>query len=140
MAEGTGLIKRFYEEVVSGGNLDLIEELATEDMVDHEEGIPGQPPGLEGVRFFVNAMREAIPDIRPKESEPMLADGDLEAARTVLTGTHQGELMGVAPTGNTVEFETIDIVRVVDGKCAEHWGVTDVMALMQQVGAVPAPA
>jgi predicted ester cyclase len=140
MAEGSGLIKRFYEEVVGGGNLDLIDELATEGMVDHEEGLPGQPSGLEGVRFFVNAMREAIPDIKPKESTPMLADGDLEAARTVLTGTHQGELMGVGATGNTVEFETIDIIRVKDGKCAEHWGVTDVMALMQQIGAVPATA
>jgi predicted ester cyclase len=140
MAEGSGLIRRFYEEVVGGGNLDLIDELATEGMVDHEEGLPGQPSGLEGVRFFVNAMREAIPDIKPKESTPMLADGDLEAARTVLTGTHQGELMGVGATGNTVEFETIDIIRVEDGKCAEHWGVTDVMALMQQIGAVPATA
>jgi predicted ester cyclase len=140
MAEGSGLIKRFYEEVVGGGNLDLIEELTAEGMVDHEEGLPGQPPGLDGVRFFVNAMREAIPDIKPKESEPMLADGDLEAARTVLTGTHQGELLGVSATGNTVEFESIDIIRVEDGKCAEHWGVTDVMALMQQIGAVPATA
>lgn len=124
--------------MVAGGNLDLIEELAVEGMVDHEEGLPGQPSGLEGVRFFVNAMREAIPDIQVKESEPALADGDLEAARTVLTGTHQGELMGVDATGNSVEFETIDIIRVEDGKCAEHWGVTDTMALMQQIGAVPA--
>ena len=140
MAEGSGLIKRFYDEVVADGNLDRIEEFVSPDVVNHEEGVPGQPPGVEGVRFFVSAMREGIPDIRPKESEPTLAEGDLEAARTVLTGTHDGELMGVAPTGKMVEFETIDIIRVEDGKVVEHWGVTDVMALMQQVGAVPASA
>jgi predicted ester cyclase len=49
----------------------------------------------------------------------------------------QGELMGMAATGKAVEFESIDIIRLEDGKVAEHWGVTDVMSLMQQLGAVP---
>jgi steroid delta-isomerase-like uncharacterized protein len=138
MADGTGLIQRFYDEVLGGGDLALIDELATGDMVDHEEGLPGQPAGLEGVRFFVNAMREAFPDIKAKSTEPALADGDLEAVRTVLTGTHKGEFMGVAATDKTVEFESVDIVRLEDGKVAEHWGVTDVMSLMQQLGAVAA--
>jgi steroid delta-isomerase-like uncharacterized protein len=138
MADGTGLIKRFWDEVIAGGDLSLIDELTTDDMVDHEEGLPGQPPGREGVKFFVNAMREAFPDIKPKSVEPTLADGDLEAARTIVTGTHKGALMGVAATDKTVEFESVDIIRVEDGKVVEHWGVTDVMSLMQQLGAVPA--
>jgi steroid delta-isomerase-like uncharacterized protein len=136
MADG-GLIKRFYEEVLAGGNLDLIDELTTEDVVDHEEGLPGQPSGREGVKFFVNAIRQGFPDIAPKTVTPALADGDLEAARAVLGGTHQGEFMGIPATGSTVEFETIDIIRLEDGKVAEHWGVTDVLSLMQQIGAVP---
>ena len=119
------------------GDVGLIDELTTEDIVDHEEGLPGQPSGREGVRFFVSAMREAFPDLMLKTIEPTMADGNLEAARTILTGTHQGELMGVAPTGKTVEFESIDIIRVEDGRVAEHWGVTDVMSLMQQLGALP---
>jgi predicted SnoaL-like aldol condensation-catalyzing enzyme len=81
MASGTGLIKRFYEEVLAGGNLDLIDELTSDDLVDHEEGLPGQPAGKEGVRFFVTALREAFPDISPKTVEPTMTDGDLEAAR-----------------------------------------------------------
>jgi predicted ester cyclase len=137
MAEGTGLIKRFYEDVIGGGQLHLIDELATDDIADHEEGLPGQPSGREGVKFFVGAMREAFPDIRPKSVEPMMADGNLEAARVILTGTHEGELMGVGATGKTVEFESIDIIRVEDGKVAEHWGLTDTMGLMQQLGAIP---
>jgi predicted ester cyclase len=137
MGEGTGLIGRFYEDVIGKGQLDLVDALTTGDIIDHEEGLPGQPPGREGVKFFVNAFREAFPDIRPKAIGPTLADGDLEAAHVVLTGTHKGELMGVAATGKTVEFGSIDIIRVEDGKVAEHWGVTDAMTLMQQVGALP---
>ena len=66
-----------------------------------------------------------------------MADGNLEAGRAVLTGTHKGELLGVAATNRTVEFESVDIIRVEDGKVDEHWGLTDVMSLMQQIGAVP---
>ena len=137
MAEGTGIIKRFYEEVIGNGDLALIDELTADDFVDHEEGLPGQPSGKEGVKFFVNAMREAFPDIQVKTLDPTLVDGNLEAASVVLTGTHKGELMGVAATDKAVEIESIDIVRMEDGKVAEHWGVTDVMGLMQQLGAIP---
>ena len=132
-----GLIKRFYEEVIIGGNLSLVDELTAEDLVDHEEGLPGQPSGREGVKFFVNAMRQAFPDLRLKTIDPTMADGDLEAARTILSGTHNGEFMGIPASGSTVEFESIDIIRLSDGKVAEHWGVTDVLTRMQQIGAVP---
>jgi steroid delta-isomerase-like uncharacterized protein len=137
MSDGTGLIKRFYTEVIEGGNLALIDELSTNDFVDHEEGLPGQPPGKEGVRFFVNAIRSAFPDIRAKTIEPYLTDGDMEACHVILTGTHGGEMAGVPATGKTVEFGGTDIIRIVDGKVAEHWGTTDNMRLMQQIGAIP---
>ena len=137
MAEGTGLIKRFYKEIIEGGNLALIDELATDDYVDHEEALPGQPPGKDGVRYFVKAVREAFPDIRVKSIEPWLSDGDMEACHVVLTGTHRGEMAGIPATGRTVEFGATDIIRVADGKVAEHWGTTDNMGLMQQIGAVP---
>lgn len=137
MADGTGLIKRFYEDVIVKGDLTLIDELTTDDMADHEQGLPGQPPGREGVKFFVSAMREAFPDLGVESVHPMMTDGNLEAARVILTATHKGELMGVAATGMTVEIESIDIIRVEDGKVAEHWGVTDTMSLMQQLGAIP---
>ena len=139
MSDGSGLIRRFYEDVIGKGDLGLIDQLTTEGIVDHEEGLPGQPAGREGVKFFVTAMRDAFPDISLKSIEPMLTDGDLEAAQSVLTGTHEGELMGVAATGKTVEINSIDIIRVEDGKVAEHWGITDTMGLMQQLGAIPGP-
>jgi steroid delta-isomerase-like uncharacterized protein len=137
MSDGAGLIKRFYTEVIEGGNLALIDELSTNDFVDHEEGFPGQPPGKEGVRFFVNAIRSAFPDIKAKTIEPSLAEGDMEACHVILTGTHGGEMAGIPATGKTVEFSSTYIIRVVDGKVAEHWGTTDNLRLMQQIGAIP---
>jgi predicted ester cyclase len=136
MADGTGLIKRFYTEVIEDGNLSLIDELVSDDFVDHDP-LPGQSPAKDGVGFFVNTMRAAFPDLRAKTTEPALVDGNLEAQYVVLTGTHQGELMGVAPTGRSVEFSGVDIIRIEDGKVVEHWGATDTMTLMQQLGAIP---
>lgn len=137
MSDGNGLIQRFYKEIIEGGNLSLIDELATDDYIDHEEALPGQPPGKDGVRYFVNAIRTAFPDIKVKTMEASLADGNMEACHVILTGTHRGEMAGMAATGKSVEFGTTDIIRVEDGKVAEHWGTTDNLSLMQQLGAIP---
>jgi steroid delta-isomerase-like uncharacterized protein len=139
MAEGVELIQRFYDEMLSDGNLDNLDELVTDDVVDHQQGLPGQPEGKEGVSFFVNTMRGAFSDIKATVGQS-LESGDLAAAQVTITGKHTGEFMGVPASDKSFEVEGIDIIRIEDGKCAEHWGVTDNMALMQQIGAVPATA
>ncbi len=137
MAEGTGLLRRFYEEVLAGGNLALIDEFVLDDIQDHEDPMPGQPPGMEGVKFYTNAIRTAFPDLAVR-LDPAFADGDLEASHVVLTGTHKGEFLGIPASGKRVEFSSVDIIRIEDGKVAEHWGSSDTMSLMQQIGAVAA--
>lgn len=136
MADNEQIFTRFWDEVVTGGNLDAIDELVADDIIEHEEGFPGQPPGKEGVKFFVNTLREAFPDIKAKAGNT-LADGNLAAGEATLTGTHKGEFMGVPASGKSFEVDSVDIIRVEDGKVAEHWGVTDNMSLMQQIGAIP---
>lgn len=136
MADGTGLIQRFFRDVIEGGRLDIIDGMVAEDFLDHES-MPGQPPGMEGARFFANTVRTAFPDIRVTALEPALSDGNLEAAYVILAGTHRGELMGVGPTGRSVEFGSTHIIRIRDGKVAEHWGTTDLLGILQQVGAAP---
>jgi len=138
MADKKDTMSRFYEEILGGGNLDLVDELTTDDFIDHEEGPPGTPAGREGVKAFVSMFREAFPDLKVEVDE-MLEDGDLAAARATFSGTHDGEFMGVPASGKKVSIETIDIVRFDGDRVAEHWGVTDVMALMQQIGAIPEP-
>jgi steroid delta-isomerase-like uncharacterized protein len=139
MAEGVELIQRFYDEMLGAGDLSKIDELVTDDVVDHEEGIPGQPEGKEGVAFFVNTLRAAFSDIKATVGQTV-ESGDMACAYVTLTGKHTGEWMGVPASDQSFEIDAIDIIRVEDGKCAEHWGVTDNMALMVQIGAVPAPA
>jgi steroid delta-isomerase-like uncharacterized protein len=139
MAEGVELIGRFYEEILCGGDFDVLDELTADDFVDHEEGVPGQPPGKEGVKFFVTTMRTAFPDLQA-EIGPTLESGDLASAHVTLKGTHKGDFMGVPASDKSFEIDTVDIIRVEGGRCAEHWGATDVISLMQQIGAVPAAA
>ena len=136
MSEDIKLIERFYKDVIEKGNLELVDELALESYVDHEEGLPGQPQGREGVKYFVKTMRSAVPDIKVKEITPSLSAGSMEACHVVLTGTHRGELTGIPPTGKKVEFDCTDIIRVEEGKVAEHWGTTDNMGIMRQIGAM----
>ena len=139
MAEGAELIQEFYDELLTNGNLDKLDDLVTDDVVEHEQGLPGQPEGKEGVTFFVNALRSAFSDIKATV-EPALESGDLACGHSTITGKHTGEWMGVPASDKTFEIESIDIIRIEDGKCAEHWGVTDNMALMMQIGAIPEPA
>jgi steroid delta-isomerase-like uncharacterized protein len=136
VADGKQVFNRFWDEAVSGGNLDVIDELVADDIVEHEEGFPGQPPGKDGVKFFVNTLREAFPDINASVGNT-LADGNLAAGEATITGTHKGDFMGVPASDKSFEVSSVDIIRVEDGKVAEHWGVTDTMSLMQQIGAIP---
>ncbi len=72
-------------------------------------------------------------------ADDMIAEGDQVTVRTTLKGTHEGDLMGIAPTGKQVTLPLILIYRIADGKIAEHWMGVDQMDLMQQLGVVPTP-
>jgi predicted ester cyclase len=113
--------------------------MLAEDFVEHEE-MPGLTPGRDGVGELFAMFGAAFPDVR-WEPEDVLADGDKIAVRVRVTGTNNGEFMGMAATGKRVSVQLIDILRIgVDGRIAEHWGVFDMFALMHQLGVVGAPA
>jgi len=138
MAAPADRIVQFYEEVVNANAIDRVDEFCTEDFVDHEE-IPGIPPGREGVKQFFQMMRAGFPDLNVKP-ESVIAEGDRVMARFRMTGTHDGEFMGIPPSGRRVDITGYDEVRLVDDRAAEHWGATDFAALLQQIGAMPEPA
>lgn len=131
------LLRRFYDEV-SAGNLDVIDELVADDVIEHEK-FPGLEPNKEGVKQFFALFRSAFPDLR-MESHEILAEGDLACARITITGTHEGEFMGMPASGKRIEVEAIDMLRIRNGQATEHWGVTDSMTMMQQLGAIPEQA
>ncbi len=138
--ENKVLLQRAYEQLFNQGNLDQIEEIFSADLVDHEAPPPGME-GLEGIevlRQFVKVSRDAFPDLQ-FTAEDMIAEGDKVAARYTMRGTHQGEFLGVAPTGNRIEVTGIDIVRFEGGKMVEHWANSDELGMLQQLGVVPPP-
>lgn len=129
--DNTAHCKRFYAEI-NKGNLAIIDELVSDKFVEHEE-FPGLASGKEGLRQFFTMMRAAFPDLT-FDVDFYMADGDKVAAYLTLRGTHKGEFMGMKPTGNTMSVKTIDIIRLEGGKAVEHWGVSDTMSMMQQLG------
>lgn len=130
-------MKRFYEEVVNKGNLKLIDELVAAEFVEHEE-MPGMKPGREGLKEFFTMFRAAFPDLQFQIND-LAAKGDKVWAYITIRGTHKGQFMDMAPTGKTIEVKGFDIVRLVNGKAVEHWGLTDSMTMMMQLGAIPMP-
>jgi steroid delta-isomerase-like uncharacterized protein len=128
-------------EYVNAGDVEGFADLIADDFVEHEE-TPGIPPTKEGVKQFFTAFIAAFPDLR-MDVEDVIASGDKIVARVRVTGTHEGEFMGIPPTGKKIDIQTIDIIRVdAGGKAVEHWGVTDGLKMMQQLGVIPegAPA
>jgi steroid delta-isomerase-like uncharacterized protein len=131
-------IRRMYE-LLSMGEIDSFGALVADDFVEHEE-TPGLEPTKEGVMQLFHMYRAAFPDLR-MEAQDVLACGDKVVARVRSRGTHQGEFMGIPATGNSVDVELIDIIRFGDdGLAHEHWGIFDALTMMQQLGAIPAPA
>ena len=95
-------IKRQEYEAVNQKNLDALEDVIASDVISHS-ALLGQPPGLEGVKQLFSSLHAAFPDFHI-DVEDMIAEGDKVVARVTGSGTHQGEFMGIAPTGNRVEF------------------------------------
>lgn len=139
MSEQNMDLMRGIYDVIASGDADRADELLAEDLIEHEDQPPGSPQGREGFKDFVRRINAGFPDLEC-HIEDMTADGDKVWARARLTGTHQGEFMGIPATGNQVEFEVIDIGRFESGKGVEHWGVSDAMSLMAQIGAIPSGA
>ena len=132
------VMQRFYDEVVNGRNLELIDELLREDFVEHEH-LEGRPQTREGVKLFFGDLQSAFPDLT-FIVEAILAEGDIAAARVRIRGTHTGaEIMGIPASGRSIDFEAMDMIQFDDGVATAHWGVSDVMTLMQQLGAILEP-
>ncbi len=135
--ENKSIARRFNDEVWDGGDEAALDELFAEDAVDHG-AIPGQPPGREGHKYQLNLFRTAFPDLHVT-SEDIFSEGDKVAYRWTGRGTHQGKLMGIAPTGKEVTFRGIDVLRIAEGKVVERWSEYNALEAMQQMGVIPGP-
>jgi len=123
------------DEVFNKGNMNAIDELLSPNIVEHNP-FPGQGPGVQGFKKGMTELRQAFPDLHVTVDD-MLADGDKVVIRSTMTGTNKGKFMNMPATGKQIKVDGIDIVRIKDGKAVDHWGVTDIMTMMQQLGVVP---
>jgi steroid delta-isomerase-like uncharacterized protein len=127
--------RRAYD-LINAGDIEGFGALMTDDFVEHEE-MPGLTPTKEGVQDLFRMYRVAFPDLK-MDAEEVLVSGDKTVTRARATGTHQGEFMGMPPTGRSIEVKLIDIMQFDDaGMICEHWGLFDGLSMMQQLGAIP---
>jgi steroid delta-isomerase-like uncharacterized protein len=127
--DNKALVRRFVDEVQSGGNTDLIDKLCSAEFVNHSAP-PSLPADREGIKILTAMFRGAFPDSY-FTVEDMIAEGDKVVTRKTFHGTHEGEFMGIPPTGRTVNVSLIDVVRISDGLVVEHWSVGDDLGMMQ---------
>jgi steroid delta-isomerase-like uncharacterized protein len=124
------LARRFYDRL-NAGDLSVIDELVSDDLVEHEE-FPGLEPNKAGVKKMFEMFQAAFRDGK-FEVDDMIAEGDKVFVRARMTGTHQAEFMGVPATGRTISVGVGDFLRMENGLAVEHWGVMDSGALMEQL-------
>jgi len=128
-------MQRTYD-LINNGDIDGFGELLADGFVEHDE-VPGLPPTKEGVLELFRGYRAAFPDIHLEAIE-ILSCGDRTVARVKVTGTQDGEFMSMPPSGHSVDVQMIDIMRFDEaGLVCDHWGVVDMLSMLQQLGALP---
>lgn len=139
MSDLKALMSRIIDEAFNRGDFDVFDELISDDFVEHEELPPGVPQGKAAPREMITMMRAAFPDLQVTVKD-MLQDGSKVVTRSRFAGTHEGEFMGIPPTGNGFDIPVIDIVEFREGRAVAHWGVMDNAAMMEQLGVAGPPA
>lgn len=132
--ENKATVRSCFENA-SQGNFEALDEIVAPDYVVH----PEEARGPDGLREMVERYRTALSGLRVTIDQ-QFTEGDHVATRFTIRGTHDGDLMGAAPTGKDVVFTGITISRCQDGRIVEEWEITDTVGLLGQIGALPAMA
>lgn len=133
--EDMAVVRAFVEEVINAGRLERVDDLVAPDHVNNDPTAPEHAPGAEGIKGLIRAYRTGFPDLRFETGQMFAADGRV-AHHWTMRGTHEGEFMGLEPTGNEVEAMGVEINHVENGKIKESWTVSDAVTVMRQLGAM----
>lgn len=129
------VVREDIERVWNDGDLSVVDEHYADDYVLHDPSLPEDVHGPEGFKSYVREFRAAFPDLEVVDYD-VITEGDTAAIRYTWRGTHEGELMGIEPTGTEVEGTGMAFSRFEDGKAQEDWIVDDVLGLLRQLGVV----
>lgn len=136
--QNKAISRRIPLEVFNEGRLDVIDQIVAPDIKEHGELPPGIPAGRDGLRAVASALRKGFPDIKYR-IDLEVAEGDFVAGYTTVSGTHKGEVFGMPATGKHAEWAETHIVKIVNGKITEHWGIVDQLGMLRQLGLAPTP-
>jgi len=136
-AENEAVARRWYDELCNQRRPEVADEIISDDHVYRDPQVPAGR-GPEGVKELVRPYQEALDG--HWDVQDVFSSGDQVCVRWVGTGTHHGEVMGLAPTGKAIRVDAVSVHRMSGGKIAETWTVWDTLGFLQQVGAVPAAA
>jgi steroid delta-isomerase-like uncharacterized protein len=120
---------------VNNGQLDDLDQVFAQSVVDHDPA-PDQGPGPAGFKQFFSTLRSAFPDLHITPEHMDSTEDDIALAYTI-TGTHQGDFLGIAPTGKQISARGMQIARFEDGKIVERWGSSDELGILKQLGVMP---
>ena len=134
--ENSALLRRYYEEVLNLGKLEVIDEVIAPEYVSHHNDPAHLPPGPAGVKAFVSITRTGFPDLHLTVDQ-LFAQGDQVASMWTMEGTHTGDWFGAAATGRRAKWSGIVVTRFAGGKIAEDWYNFDQVSLLQQLGIIP---
>ncbi len=134
--ENKAIVRRFFEQTQSG-DLDVVDELAADDIVTHGY-LGGNPNSLAEYKGFFETISTGFPDA-DISIETLVGEADHVAVRFAADGAHQGEFMGIPATGNEVSITGTVFYRLAGGKITEAWLQADFQTLWQQIGAIPLP-
>jgi steroid delta-isomerase-like uncharacterized protein len=137
MTDPREIVRGFIEEVLNKGNIDASGKYFHEDMVE-QVPLPGQGPGIEGLKNVLHGFSSAFPDMRWTVEE-QIVEGDKVVTRFEWTGTHRGTFLGVPATGRPVKVWGMVIDRVQNGKIKDTRILMDTLGLMMQMGVIPPP-
>jgi len=136
--DNKAVFRRFFEEVGNKGNLQLIDEIFDPNVIYQVPDSAEPMHGLEAIYQFFNTFHTAFPDLSITV-EDMIAEGNKVVALITASGTHQGVLMDIAPTGNRVRWSVVHIARFANGKIVENTPIFNQLSFLQQLGVIPPP-
>jgi predicted ester cyclase len=138
MSDPERVFRRLIERGFNRGDLSVADAVTSPEIVEHQDFGPDHAPGAEGVRAVISSLRRAFSDFH-LQIEDIAVSGDTVWARLTATGTHDGPFMGHPPTRRRMRANVFDVIRVVDGRMVEHWGVPDRLSVLYQLEIVPRP-
>jgi predicted ester cyclase len=134
LEKNKSVVLRFNKEVIEQGNMNSFKELVADNVINHAAPA-GVPNGPESMSYFImNVLRIGFPDIKV-EILDQIAEADKVTTRKIFYATHTGEFMGIAPTNRKITINVIDIIRLENGKYVEHWGISNISEILNQLSA-----